>query len=94
MFRRILISCTFLESVSQEETIDTHIGHIWRPRIFGLQYYEAKTLGALRKEGPGASGLKLTGEPFGVHPHRLPSEASGFEDFFEIGGTLLKSQIG
>ena len=77
--------------MSQEETVDTHIGHIWRPRIFGLQYCEAKTLEALRKEGPGASGLKLTMEPFEVLPHRLPSEASGFGDFFEIGDTLLLS---
>ena len=80
--------------MSQEETVDTHIGHIWWPRIFDLQYCEAKTLEALRKEGPWASGLKLTVDPFGVHPHQLPSEASGFEYIFEIGDTLLYTLMG
>ena len=38
---------TFLpvwESRRQAESIDTHIDHVWRPRIFGLYFTEAKTL--------------------------------------------------
>ena len=48
-----------LESVSQEETVDTHIGHFWWPRIFGLQYCEAKTIEARRKKVGGLSDLKF-----------------------------------
>ena len=34
--------------MSQDKTVDTHISNFWWPRIFGLQYCEAKTVTAVR----------------------------------------------
>ena len=61
---------TVLESVSQEKTVDTHIAHIWRPRIFGLQYSEAKSVKAYRSAAFDLSDLKFGMEP-NVDPLQL-----------------------
>ena len=65
--RPILVFYTVLESLSQDKTVDTHIDHFWRPRIFGLQYSEAETKKANR-----SGMLDLSDPKFGMWPYVWP----------------------
>ena len=52
-----------LESVSQEQNVDTHIDHFWWPRIFDLCYCEADILTDSRSASLDISDLKFGMEP-------------------------------
>ena len=52
-----------LESVSQEQNVDTHIDHFWWPRIFDLYYCEADILTDSRSASLDLSYLKFGKEP-------------------------------
>ena len=49
------------------ESVDTHIDHIWRPQIFGLQYCEAEASAASRKKAGGLRRLKFGMGYVGTH---------------------------
>ena len=63
VFSPILTFLVILESGGQMESVDTHIDHIWWPRIFGLQYCEAKTSKAARSAAHGLSRPKIGMRP-------------------------------
>ena len=52
-----------LVSVSQMETVDTHIDHFWWPQIFDLHYCEAAILTGSRSASLDLSDLKFGMEP-------------------------------